>query len=86
MNTCKKIWNKYGQKRLASAKKLTADTIKTIQPKKTVEKICDLTGNKTADKSTSVSKKYLAILHSQNNEAKDEIETPVERYISQEKI
>ena len=59
-NMGKRLSNKYGQKRLDSAKKSTTDAIKTASKKsiqKTVEAISDLIGNKIADKITSVSKK-----------------------------
>ena len=52
--------NKYSQKHLDSAKKFTADAIKTSSQRaiqKTVEATVDLIGNKIADKITSVSKK-----------------------------
>ena len=52
--------NKYSQKRLDSAKKFTADAIKTSSQRaiqKTVAATVDLIGNKIADKITSVSKK-----------------------------
>ena len=52
--------NKYGQKRLDSPKKSTADAVKTASKKaiqKTAEATGDLFGNKIADKITSVSKK-----------------------------
>ena len=51
--------NKYGQKRLDSAKKSTADGIKTASKRaiqKTVEATGNLIGNKIADKITSVRK------------------------------
>ena len=54
--------NKYSQKRPDSAKKFTADAIKTSSQRaiqKTVEATADLIGNKIADKITSVSKKSL---------------------------
>ena len=58
-NTGKSLSNKYGQKLLDSAKKSTTDAIKTVS-KRAIQKIAeatgDLTGNKTADKITSVSK------------------------------
>ena len=78
----KHLSNKYGQKLLDSAKKSTADAIKTASKRviqKTTEATGDLIGNKIADKITSVSKK------SKNNEDNDESETPKERYISPEK-
>ena len=56
----KSVSNKYNQKLLDSAKKSTADAIKTASKsaiQKTAEATGDLTGNKTADKITSVSKK-----------------------------
>ena len=52
--------NKYGKKPLDSAKKSTADAIKTAPKRaiqKTVEATGDLIGNKTANKITSISKK-----------------------------
>ena len=52
--------NKYGQKRLDTAKKYTTDAIKTASKRaiqKTAEATGDLIGNKIADKITSVSKK-----------------------------
>ena len=51
--------NKYSQKLLNRAKKSTMDAIKTASEKaiqKTTEATSDLTGNKIADKITSVSK------------------------------
>ena len=52
-NIGKNVTNKYGQKRLDSAKKSTTDTIKTASNRATG----DLFGNKIADKTTSVSEK-----------------------------
>ena len=52
--------NKYGQKRLNSAKKSTTDAIKTASKRaiqNTAEATGDLLGNKIADKIMSVSKK-----------------------------
>ena len=77
--------NEYGQKLLDTAKKSTTDAIKTASKKamqKTAEATGDLIGNKIADKITNISKKSSRELHSQNNEANDEIEIPKERYIS----
>ena len=69
--------DKYGQKLIDSAKKSTADAIKTASKRaiqKTAEATADLIGNKIADKITSVSK---------NNSTKelpnDETEVDVER-------
>ena len=81
----KKLSNKYSQKLLESAKKSTADAIKTVSKRsiqKTVEATDDFIGNKTADKITSVSKKSSKELHSQNE---NELEISKERYISPEK-
>ena len=54
-----KNWsNKYGQKRLDSAKKSTTDAIKTASKtaiQKTAEATCELIGNIITDKITSVS-------------------------------
>ena len=59
-NMGKILSNKYGQKRLDTAKKSTADAIKTAS-KRAIQKAADATGdliaNKIADKITSVSKK-----------------------------
>ena len=52
------------------------------QFKKQQEKLVNLIGNKTADKTISVSKNYPKELHSQNE---GEIVMPKERYISPEK-
>ena len=56
----KSLSNKYGPKLLDSAKKSTTDAIKTAL-KRAMQKIAeatgDLSGNKIADKITSVSKK-----------------------------
>ena len=56
----KKLSNTYSQKFLDTAKKSTADAIKTASKRatqKTAEATIDLIGNKIADKITSVSKK-----------------------------
>ena len=84
--------NKYGQKRLDSAKKSTTDAIKTASKRaiqKAAEATGDLIGNKIADKVTSVSKKPSKELHNKNhnnnNETEDvKIDTPKKRYISPE--
>ena len=61
-NVGKRLSNKYGQKLLDSAKKSTADGIKTAS-KRAIQKIEEasgnLIGNKIADKRTSVAKKSL---------------------------
>ena len=88
-NMGKNLSSKYGQKLLDSAKKSTTDAIKTASKRaiqKTAEATYDLIGNKIAEEITNISKKSSRFcstdLHSQNNEANDESETPKERYIS----
>ena len=64
----KNLRNRYGQKRLNSAKRSTRDAIKTASKgaiQKTAETTGDLIGNKIADKITSFSKKFPTQLHSQ---------------------
>ena len=81
----KNLSNKYGQKRLDSAKKSTTDAIKTVSKRaiqKAAEATGDLIGNKIADKITNTSKKSLA--RSQNNDANNETEVAKKRYISSE--
>ena len=59
-NMGKSLSNKYDQKLLDSAKKSTADAMKTTSKRaiqKTAETTRDLIGNKIADKITSVSRK-----------------------------
>ena len=59
-NIGKSLINKYGQKLLDSAKKSTADAMKTTSKRaiqKTAEATGDLIGNKIADKITSASKR-----------------------------
>ena len=84
--------NKYGQKRLDSAKKSTTDAIKTASKReiqKTAKATGDLIGNKSSDKITSVSKKS----NNNNNNNNDnnnnnnedvELTTHRKRYISPE--
>ena len=82
----KNVRKNYSQKLLNSAKKSTADAIKTAS-KRAIQKIavatCDFIGNKIADKITSTSKElYLEFsknLHPLNN--LDETDIPKERYI-----
>ena len=82
------LTNKYGQKGLDSAKKSTADAIKTASKKaiqKTAEATGDLIGNKIADKITSVSKKPAKELPDDELEEEDGgITTHKKRYISPE--
>ena len=82
----KTLSNKYGQKHLDSAKKIT-DVVKTASKRaiqKTAEATGDSIGNKIADKTTSVSKKSAKDL--QHNETEEDVERPIhkERYISPE--
>ena len=83
----KSLSNKYGQKLLDSAKKSTADAIKTASKRaiqKTAEATGDLIGNKIADKITSVSKKFTKELPNDETEVDVERATPKKRYISPE--
>ena len=83
----KNLSNKYGQKLLDSAKKLTTDAIKTASERaiqKAAEASGDLIGYRIADKITSVSKKSSAELQSKNDDANNEIEASKKRYISPE--
>ena len=83
----KNLSNKYGQKLLDSAKKSTTDTIKTTS-KRAIQKIAeatgDLTGNKIADKITSVWKKATKELTNDETEVHVEKATPKKRCISPE--
>ena len=77
----KNVSNKYGQKVLDSAKKSTADLIKTVSKRaiqKTAKETGDLIGNKIAHKTTSISKRSPEELHPENE---DEIEIPKEIYV-----
>ena len=86
-NMGKNSSNRYSQNLLDIANKLRTNAIK-YSPKRTIQETAeatgDLIGNKIADKIASVSKKS-SNLHTQNNEANNELETPKERYISTEK-
>ena len=78
-NTCKTLSNKYGQKLL--------DVIKTASKRaiqKAAEATSDLTGNKIADKTTSVSTKKAAKNDDANIEIKADVNVPKKRYISPE--
>ena len=75
-NMGKSLSNKYGQKGLDSAKKSTADAIKTSSKRaiqKTAEATGDLIGNKIADKITSLSKKK-SIKELPNDEIEEDVE------------
>ena len=64
--------NKYGQKILDTAKKSTTDAIKIASKRaiqKTTEATVDLSGNKIADKITSISKKPVKELPINDEEA-----------------
>ena len=76
--------NKYSQKRLDTAKKSTADAVKTVSKRaiqKRAEAAGDLIGNKIADKIVSASKKPEKELP---NEENVEITTQKKGYISLE--
>ena len=85
-NMGKSLSNKYGQKLIYSAKKITTDPMKTVSKREiqnTAEATGDLIGNKTADKITSVSKKPAKELSNNETEKEDvETATPKKRYIS----
>ena len=95
-NMVKSLSNKYGQKRLDSAKKSSTDAIKTASKgvfQKTAEATADLIGNKIADKITSVlMKKSNNNKNNNNNDDDDdddddddvELTTHKKRYISPE--
>ena len=84
-NMGKGLSSKYGQKRLDSAKKSTADAIKTAS-KRTIQKTAKATrdpiGNKIADKVTSISKKPSNNNDNINNNDDVELATHKKRYIS----
>ena len=75
-NMVKSLSNKYGQKRLDSAKKSSTDAIKTASKgvfQKTAEATADLIGNKIADKITSVlTKKSNNNKNNNNNDDDDD--------------
>ena len=87
----KNVSNKYSQKLIDSAKKYTADAIKTTSKRaiqKTAEAFGDLIGNKIADKSANASNEsskdlHSTELHSEKEEANNEIQK--KRYIFPEK-
>ena len=89
-NMGKNLSNNYGQKLLDSAKKSTADAIKTASKRaiqKTAEANGDLIDNKIAEKITSVSNKKTA-KELPNEETKEQdvaITSHKKRYISPEK-
>ena len=88
-NMGKSLSNKYGQKLLESAKKSPTDAIKTTSKRaiqKTAEATGDLTGNKSADKITSVSKKPSNNNNNNNNNNNEDLEITAhkKRYISPE--
>ena len=87
-NMDKNLSNKYGQKLLDSAKKSTADAIKTAskwQIQKTAEATGDLIVNKIADTITSVLKKSPTELHSKELQ-NDEIKEPKKDTYLQKKL
>ena len=73
----KSLSNKYSQKRLDRAKKSTTDAIKTASKReiqKTAETADDLTGNKIADKITSILNKKPAKELRNNDETEEDVE------------
>ena len=85
----KSLSNKYGRKRLDSAKKSITDAIKTASKRaiqKTAEATGDLIGNKIAEKITSISmKKSIKELPNNNETEGDaEISTHKKRCVSLE--
>ena len=87
-NMGKSLSNKYGQKLLDSAKKSTADAIKTASKRaiqKTAEATGDLIGNKIADKITSISKKSSNNNDNNNNDDGVELRTNKKDIYLQEK-
>ena len=81
----KGLSSKYGQKLLDSAKKSTADAIKTASKRttqKTAKATRDPIGNKIADKVTSISKKPSNNNDNINNNDDVELATHKKRYIS----
>ena len=83
----KNLSNKYSQKFLDSAKKSTTDAIKADSKRaiqKTAEATGDLSGNKIADKTTSLSKKSTKNLPNDEKETDVERGTTKKRYISPE--
>ena len=73
-NMGKNLSNKYSQRLFDSAKKSTTDAINTASKRsiqKTAEAAGDLTGNKIADKITSVSKKPTNALQSNDQKKKN---------------
>ena len=86
-NMGKSLSNKYGQKRLDSAKKFTTDAIKTASKRaiqKATEATGDLIGNKIADETTSVLKKKPINNNNNNNNNNNydvELITHKKRYI-----
>ena len=87
-NIGKGVSNKFGQKLLDSAKRSTTDALKAASKRsiqKTAEATSDLTGNKIADKITSVSNKK-STKELPNNETEEDVEitTHKKRCISPE--
>ena len=88
-NIGKSLSNKYGQKRLDTAKKSTTDAIKTAWKRaieKTAEAIGDLISNKIVNKITSKSKKSVKELpnNDEREEENVEITTHKKRYLPPE--
>ena len=86
-NMGKNLSYKYSQKLFDTAKKSTADAIKTVSKRairKTAKATDDLIGNEIADKITSVSKKSNKKWPKNEPEEDVEITTHKKRYISPE--
>ena len=85
MSFARSMSNKYGQKFVDTAKKSATDAI-NIASKRAIQKAAeatgDLVGNKTADKTTSVSKKKSN--NNNNNDDDVELATQKKRYVSPE--
>ena len=84
----KNLSNKCSQKLPDTAKKSTADTVKTDSKRaiqKTVEATGGSIGNKIGDKRTNISKNSSTEVQSKINQAHDEIEIPNEKCLPPEK-
>ena len=85
MSFARSMSNKYGKKIVDTAKKSSADAIKTASQRsiqKTAEASGDLVGNKIADKITSVSKKSTKKVLTIDEDV--ELPTRKKKYISPE--
>ena len=81
-NMDKSLSNNNSQKRLDRAKKATTDAIKTASKKeiqKTAEAAGDLTGNKIADKITSISNKKPTKELRNNDKTEEDVEITTQK-------